>query len=122
MKVKRIFDEEVKLREAEKEHTIKLTQAQRYVIRELRIQFDKTEDADEKEKINLLDKVFRCTLYPAVMKELNLIRRVGITGGALIKKLSDIYFQFNLKTLLDQQSEGEKERIISKIICSESLV
>lgn len=122
MKIKRIFDEEVKLREAEKEHTIRLRQAQRYVIRELRQHFVKTQDEDEKERINLLDRIFRCTLYPAVMKELNAIRRLGITSDNLIKKLSDIYFQYNLKTLLDQQSEGEKEQIVSRIICSESLV
>jgi superfamily II DNA/RNA helicase len=122
MKIKRLFDEEVKLREAEREQTIKLSHAQRYVIRELRLQFDKTEDPDEKERLSVLDKAFRCTLYPAVMKELNLIRRLGISGDNLIKKLSDIYFQFNLKTLLDRESEGEKEQIISRIICSESLV
>lgn len=110
------------MREAEKEQTIRLRQAQRYLIRELRLQFGKTEDEDEKEKINLLEKAFRCTLYPAVMKELNIIRRMGITGETLVKKLSDIYFQYNLKDLLDKESAGEREQIIPRIICSESLI
>lgn len=122
MKIKRIFDEEVRLREAEKEHTIRLKQAQRYVIRELRLQFAKTQDEEEKERINLLDEVFRCTLYPAVIKELNTIRRLGVTGENLVKRLTDIYFQYNLRNLLDQQREGEKEQIVSRIICSESLI
>ncbi|RKY39218.1 MAG: helicase [Candidatus Omnitrophota bacterium] len=122
MKIKKLFEEEVKMREAEKEQVIRLKQAQRYVIRELRLYFSKIEDEDEKERINLLERTFRSTLYPAVMKELNLIRRMGITGEILIKRLSDIYFQYNLKTLVDTQSKGEKEQIVAKIICSESLI
>ena len=122
MKLKKGFEEEVKMREAEKEQIIRLRQAQRYIIRELRLQFSKTEDEEEKERINLLEKTFRCTLYPAVMKEINLIRRMGITGEALIKRLSDIYLQYNLRSLLDTQVEGKREQIIPRIICSESLV
>lgn len=122
MKVKKLFEEEVKMREAEKEHTIRLRQAQRYIIRELRLQFSKTDDEEEKEKINLLDKTFRYNLYPSVMKEINLIRRLGITGEDLIKRLSDIYFQYNLKSLLDAQVKVEKQKIVPRFICSESLV
>ena len=112
----------MKIREAEKEYTIKIGQAQRYVLRELRLQFAKTDDEDEKEKINVLEKTFRYTLYPAVMKELNLIRRMGTTGEVLLKRLSDIYFQYNLRSLLDRKVKGEKEQIVPRIICSESLV
>lgn len=122
MKVKKLFEEEVKMREAEKEHTIRLRQAQRYIIRELRFQFSKTDDEEEKEKINLLEKTFRCNLYPSVMKEINLIRRLSITGEDLIKRLSDIYFQYNLKSLLDAQIKDEKQQIVPRFICSESLV
>ncbi|MDI6783012.1 MAG: C-terminal helicase domain-containing protein, partial [bacterium] len=122
MHVKRMFDEEVRLREAEKDQTIRLTQAQRYVIRELRLQFRKTQDVDEQDRINQLDKIFRLSLYPAVMKELNGLRRLGVTGEHLIKRLSDIFFQYNLKTMLDPQGEPEKAAIVSRIICSESLV
>jgi len=122
MKVKKLFEEEVKMREAEKEYTIRLRQAQRYIIRELRLRFSKTDDEEEKEKMNLLEKTFRCNLYPSVMKEINLIRRLGITGEDLIKRLSDIYFQYNLKSLLDAQVEVEKQQIIPRFICSESLV
>ncbi len=122
MKVKKLFEEEVKMREAEKEHIIRLRQAQRYIIRELRFQFSKTDDEEEKEKINLLEKTFRCNLYPSVMKEINLIRRLSITGEDLIKRLSDIYFQYNLKSLLDAQVKVEKQKIVPRFICSESLV
>lgn len=110
------------MREAEKEYTIRLRQTQRYIIRELRLQFSKTEYEEEKEKINLLEKTFRCNLYPSVMKEINLIRRLDITGEDLIKRLSDIYFQYNLKSLLDAQVKVEKQKIVPRFICSESLV
>lgn len=87
-----------------------------------RIQFDKVENIEDKERINLFDKVFRSSLYPAVMKELNSLRRIGITGDTLVNKLSDIYFQYNLKTLLEQQNKSVQEQIITRLICSESLI
>jgi hypothetical protein len=59
MRIKRQFVEEVKARQAEREHTLSLTQGQRYVLRELRVLFGATEDEDEKGQLNILEKAFR---------------------------------------------------------------
>jgi superfamily II DNA or RNA helicase len=48
MRMKRLFAEEVKHREAEREHTLSLSHGQRYVLRELRVLFGVTSDEDEK--------------------------------------------------------------------------
>jgi hypothetical protein len=58
MRVKRAFDEEVKQRESERQHTLSLTLGQRYVIRELSVLFRACEDEDQKGQITLLEKAF----------------------------------------------------------------
>ena len=59
MRVKSQFAEEVKHRQAERDHTLSLTHGQRYVLRELRILFGATEDEELKAQINVLEKAFR---------------------------------------------------------------
>ncbi|GAG17902.1 unnamed protein product, partial [marine sediment metagenome] len=59
MRVKRQFEEEFKHRQAEREHTLSLTQGQRYVLRELRVLFNTTEDENLKAQILILERAFR---------------------------------------------------------------
>ena len=87
MQVKRQFVEEVKHRQAEREHTLSLTQGQRYVLRELRVLFGATSDEDEKAQINILEKAFRGPMTTALNRELNLVRCNGVTGPELQKTL-----------------------------------
>jgi len=89
MAIKRLFDSEVQARRAEREHTLPLTKAQRYVLRELRILYDSCEDDDLRSQIALLEAAFRQpNPKPAVRTELNRIRREGLTGLALLETLS----------------------------------
>ena len=122
MKVKRQFAEEVKHREAEREHTVSLTHGQRYVLRELRILFGGTEDEDIKAQINVLERAFRAqNLTSAVKKELNLIRRNNMVGEHLLKELVRIYQQHNIRDWVDRQ-RIEQDKPVPRIICSEALV
>jgi hypothetical protein len=122
MKVKRQFAEEVKHREAEREHTMSLTHGQRYVLRELRILFGGTEDEDVKAQINVLERAFRAqNLTSAVKKELNLIRRNNMVGEHLLKELVRIYQQHNIRDWVDRQ-RIEQDKPVPRIICSEALV
>jgi len=122
MKIKKLFDEEVKHRAAEREHTISLTQSQKYVLREIRLVFGKTEDEDLKAQLNVLEKAFRMPVSVAVNRELNLLRRDGIAGNELIKVLTKIYHQHNLKDQIDRRGIGMEEMNLPKIICSEALI
>ncbi len=122
MKVKRIFDEEVKQRQSERQHTLSLTLGQRYVMRELSVLFRASEDEDQKGQITLLEKAFRSPLTRALQRELNLLRRNGVTGEGLLKSLGRLYQQHNLRDWLDRRSGQPDEDEYSRIICSEGLV
>lgn len=121
MRVKRQFTEEVKHREAEREHTVSLTHGQRYVLRELRVLFARTEDEDVKSQINALERGFRAAnLTSAVKRELNLIRRNSLVGDSLFKNLVRLYNQHNIREWLDRRKDRDEP--IPRIICSEALL
>jgi hypothetical protein len=66
MHVKRQFAEEVKHRQAEREFNQRLTQGQKYILRELRIFFKSTADEEVKSQLNILEKAFRLSVNQAV--------------------------------------------------------
>jgi len=121
MHVKRQFVEEVKHRQAEREYTPSLTQGQRYVLRELRVLFNATEDEDIKAQINILEAAFRGAMTRALAQELNRIRRNGITGQALIKNLGELYYQHNMRDWIDRRGLQIEEQPTPVIVCSEGL-
>ncbi len=122
MQVKRRFIEEVKHRQAERDHTLSLTQGQRYVLRELRLLFGATTDEDEKAQVNILEKAFRGPILPTLNRELNLLRRNGVTGPELLKALVRLYYQHNMRDWVDRRSLQLEDQQIPKIVCSEALV
>ena len=121
MRVMRQFSEEVKHRQAEREHTLSLSHGQRYVLRELRLLFGTTADEDAKAQINILEKSFRGTVTRAVNRELNLLRRNSVTGQDLLKTLASIFHQHNLRDQMDRRTLQLEDQPIPRIICSEAL-
>jgi hypothetical protein len=122
MRVKSLFAEEVKHREAEREHTLSLSHGQRYVLRELRVLFGATEDEGLKAQINILEKAFRSTITRAVSQEINRLRRNGVTSQNLFKALSEIYYRHNMRDWVDNRNLIKEELPIPRIICSEAFV
>ena len=122
MKVRRIFADEVKHREAERTHSFNLTHGQLYVLRELRVIFEESSDEELKGNINVLEKTFRGVLTGAVKRELNQLRRNGIAGDSLYRHLVRIYDQHSLKDAGSRRSLAAEDRPIPRIICSEALV
>ncbi len=120
-KIKSVFDEEVKHREAERQYSTSLTQGQQYVIRELKLEFRKAGDEDLKGQINTLEKAFRLCKRPAVLAELNRLRRNGVVGDALVQELSNIYYRHSLKDMVDRRSMGVEDVVIPRIVCSEGM-
>jgi superfamily II DNA/RNA helicase len=121
MRAKQRFNEEVKLRCAQRDYTASLTRGQRYVLRELRTLFNVTKDDDARADIALLEETFRGALTTAVKKELNLLQRNGVTGEVLLGELKRIYFQYNLRDAASQGRLGVEEEV-TQIVCSEALV
>lgn len=122
MAIQRRFAEEVRHREGERTYTANLTHGQLYVLRELRILFEATEDEDIRQSVNVLEKVFRGPLTGAVKRELNQLRRNSVTGEGLLKNLIRIYDQHNLKDAAAQRSLARSDRAIPRIVCSEAFV
>jgi superfamily II DNA or RNA helicase len=124
MAVKDQFDREVQARRAEREHTLSLTRAQRYILRELRLLFDATEDEDLRQQIAVLEAAFRQpSPRPAVRSELNRIRREGITGEGLLSVLTRVYHVYGLDEAHTQREVSEDENdALPRIICSEALL
>ncbi len=120
MHVRDQFVEEVKHREAQQFHSISLRQGQRYVLRELRTLFSYTDDEDEKMRINEMEKAFRMPPTAAVTKELNLLRRNGVSGQTLLKKLIDIYHHHHLSARLEQGGCQIEKADVPRIVCSEA--
>ena len=121
MRVKRQFTEEVKHRQAEREFNQRLTQGQRYILRELRIFFKSTTDEELKGKVNILEKAFRSNVNQAINRELNKLRRDGFTGKELFNQLVNIYRQHNMQELQDN-SLPTLSQPIPVIISSEAFV
>ncbi|MBE0481721.1 MAG: helicase, partial [Dehalococcoidia bacterium] len=121
MRVKRKFAEEVTHRQAEREYTPSLTQGQRYVVRELRVLFNASDDDDLRAQLNILDAAFRRPLTRALNRELNRVRRNGITGEALFKTLGELYYQHNMRDWAERRGISIEDQPIPVIICSEGL-
>ncbi len=121
MKIKSMFSEEVKHRQAEREHTLSLSHGQRYLLRELRVMFGNTKDEELKGQLNILEKAFRGTLTQAVRQELNKLRHNSCTGENLYKSLTDIYYKHNMRDWLDRRAFQAENQDIPRIICSEAL-
>ncbi len=122
MRVKKIFDEEVRQRGVERQHTLSLTLGQRYVMRELSVLFRISEDEDQKGQITLLEKAFRSPLTKALQRELNLLRKSGVTGEALFKNIVKLYNQHNLRDWIDRRNGQPSEDEYPRIVCSEALL
>lgn len=122
MEVKSKFSEEVKHRQAERDHGLSLTHAQRYVIREMRVFFEASRDEDMRAQLNILEKAYRGVITIAINRELNLLRRNGVSGAELINALTRIYHQHNMRDIVDRRGLQLEEQPIPKIICSEALV
>ena len=91
-------------------------------MRELRILFGATTDEDEKAQINILEKAFRGPITMAINRELNLLRRNGVTSQELLKTLVRLYHQHNMRDWVDRRSLQLGDQQIPKIVCSEALV
>src|SRR5579875_929322 len=121
MRIKRRFAEEVKNRKAEREHTLSLTQNQRYILRELRELFRQVTDEDERAQITVLEKAFRGPITAAINRELNLLRKNHVVEHDLLKSLGQIYFQHDMQHWNGSQQRMDEDDEV-KLICSEAFL
>lgn len=121
-KVRRAFEEEVKRRQSELEHGLNLKPGQKYVIRELRTLFNVTDDEEQKERINVLERAFRRHTTTPVDRELSRLRRNGVAGQPLLQAVQSIYLEHGMQDWSARRGPGQDEVLVPRIICSEALV
>ncbi len=127
MKALDSFAIEVKHRTAQQKHSISLTVSQRYVLRELRALYSEDTsslDEDMKAQINLLEDAFKQPVSTAIKKQLNVLRRNGVTRSILLSALSEIYLEHGMGDYSSRSSrriEQESEEI-PRIICSLAMI
>jgi superfamily II DNA or RNA helicase len=122
MRIKRIFAEEVKQRQAERYHTVSLGHGQRYVIRELRQLSSATDDEDKKARINILEQALRRALPTAVVRDLNRLRRNSVTGDNLYASVVDLYNHHGLRDRVQNGTQADEPLHVPKLVCSEALL
>ena len=123
MGIKRLFTQEIRDLQSERKYTLSLKPAQRYVLKELQLIFANAPDEDVSAQADTLEKAFRRTITTALNRELNLLRRNGVTGAALLQNLIDLYHQHNMGERESRQQDVQLENeTVPKIICSAALI
>ncbi len=121
MRVKRLFSEDVKQRQAERHHLVSIGHGQRYVLQGLRQLHSSTDDEDGKARINILEQALRSSLPTAVVRDLNRLRRNRVTGDDLYASVVDLYRQHGLRNRGDRNGQANEPRDVPMLVCSESL-
>lgn len=118
------FTREVRIYHTEKEEKRHLAGIQKYIRSQLRAYHRQVEDLKERERIDILERVFTSELPHFVINALHTVRRDKLKGAALVKKLIEFYNAFNLSQHIEQLRENRKNRenLRIKLICSESFV
>lgn len=123
MRVKRIFEEEVRDRRAELAAGGALSPAQEYVRRELTILYDNSLHDEVKKRAVVMDRAFSISLVETLQRELRSLRTGKATGEDLLISLEGIYSRYGLHDRLRNQGRKDVEEIeIPRVICSEALI
>lgn len=97
-----------------------LTNAQKYIRRELRLLSDTSQDS---ETINTLYQAFGIQLTEAIKRDINRLHRGKVTGEELLTELAIIYHRHNMVDFENnQQKSDEQSETYAKIICSASFI
>ena len=112
----------VRGRNAERKQ-VRLSPAQRYVVRELGFLFKATDDVDLRAKISLLDRSFQGKVTRAVDREISALRRRGVSGEDFFSELVTIYNHHRSDLIQPRRSERgmDEYSVVSTIICSEAI-
>ncbi|RKZ28513.1 helicase [bacterium] len=114
------FSRNIRQIQAQADHSMQTTQAQRYVLDELRLLYRQTLDEHKREQIAILEEAFRNPLTTALNRSLTRLKRNKVIGDPLLRRLVELYYQHNLKERIGP-SAHKLQTPPTKIICSEAL-
>ena len=116
-----LFRSEVKQREAELRHRPGLTQGQRYGLRELQAVYSTTEDELIRRELEALEQAFRLPVPAVLARQLNSLRRNGVTGDDLVKHLQELFHEYGMKSWTRDRTEDPGDDLEVRVVCSEAL-
>ncbi len=119
MSAKGRFESENQNRNVERDQSRSHGVGQRYVLNELRRLIAEVTDKETRSRILLFDQIFRDAVTNAVGRELNLIRRNGLSGQSLLNELARIYEDHRLR-IRPERGVGDDE-MTPRIVCSMTL-
>ena len=97
-----------------------LTNAQRYILKELRILSSTSKDTTA---ISTLDQAFRMPLTEVIKREINRLHRTKIIGSDLLNELTILYHRHNMADLEKHEHQSDEQpESYAKVICSASFV
>jgi superfamily II DNA or RNA helicase len=116
----RKFSKEVSDRRSE-QRDVKLTPAQKYILKELGKLFKDDAEEDLRSTINELIRAVKSIHNPIILQELKNIKNNGFVGQSLLNQLVNLYRQYDLKTQLNSTPQSKNDLSLSKIVCSSYL-
>ena len=115
------FEEEAMRRHTDQRTGPRLTPGQKYALKHLHAFLKSEENEERRHTLVNIERVLRSRLPEAALKELNAIRRLGLTNDPLLQRLLQAYRDLDLGRYLDRPGASTQEPS-ARIICSEALV
>ena len=116
------FRRDVGERMTKREAMKTLKPQQRYVLNKLQRYYEEIDNPETKSDIERLKEVFGFPLSNIILQHLGKLRRGGIEGKALFDRLKEIYFQYGLHRVKEQEEKEPSPYDIPKIVCSMGMV
>lgn len=114
------FELEAAQRQTDRQIGPKLTPGQRYALKHLAALLKEETNEEQRTSLHNLESALRTRLPDAALKELNTIRRLGLTGEFIRQRLLQAYRDLDLGRYI-HRSDTSSSTPIARIICSEAL-
>jgi superfamily II DNA/RNA helicase len=116
------FRRDVEERMTKQEAMKTLKPQQRYVLNKLQKYYEEIDNPETKSDIDRLKEVFGLPLSNIILQHLGTLRRGGIEDKPLFDRLKEIYFQYGLHRVKEQEEKELSPYDYPKIICSMAMV
>jgi hypothetical protein len=115
------FEQEVRTRQSELQHSISRGLGRDYVLQQLRLILDQSAEETTNQKAAYLGGIFtRVPLSRRCHNELNTLRTRTVQGDSLLEQLRRIVRDYGLEDLYNSASDHD-DVLITRVICSEAL-
>lgn len=120
------FEQEAAERAADRKTGPKLSAGQQYILRHFAPFVRSEQNGERRQHLAFVEQALRARLPDAALRELNLIRRQGLTGDGLRQRLEQAYHDLDLARYLvrseDAASSSLSTRPAVRVICSAALL